>query len=416
MKHALILLILSLVTVANCASQVIPQNGLKAYYPFNGNANDVSGNGYNLTVNGAVLCQDRFGRVNKAYLYDGLNDYLAYGAPIPIDTSFSVSVWFATVDSAQRGTIFHNGIGNTNGFGIVQTAGISGTSNTLPGNKMVLYAGGYGYFAQATTDTGNWHHLVLVVSGNTYSYYFDNMLQASGSWFAYAATTNFSLGINAANNSFPFKGKIDDFTLYNRALTLAEIDTLFHGCGQQISSQPTNQTVIGGATALFTVSTNSNSQTNYQWQMDGGTGFVNLSNAGPFSGVNSDTLIITNTTSGLNNNDFRVILTNDIGCKDTSASAKLMVTPNSINDIESGRVSVYPNPSRGTFVVRTNNLSPGESYTAKISNILGQQISVATLQASSIEQVFNLATPGIYFLEIVDKKHSVVSRQKIMVN
>ena len=36
-------------------------NGLVAYYPFNGNANDASGNGNNGTVNGATLTTDRFG-------------------------------------------------------------------------------------------------------------------------------------------------------------------------------------------------------------------------------------------------------------------------------------------------------------------------------------------------------------------
>jgi hypothetical protein len=47
------------------------QNGLVGYWPFCGNANDVSGNGYNGTVNGATLTTDRFGVANKAYSFDG---------------------------------------------------------------------------------------------------------------------------------------------------------------------------------------------------------------------------------------------------------------------------------------------------------------------------------------------------------
>lgn len=42
-------------------------NGLVAYYPFNGNANDTSGNGHNGTANGATLTTDRFGMTNAAY-------------------------------------------------------------------------------------------------------------------------------------------------------------------------------------------------------------------------------------------------------------------------------------------------------------------------------------------------------------
>ncbi|MFA6457430.1 MAG: hypothetical protein WCW40_11455, partial [Bacteroidota bacterium] len=51
--------------------------GLIAYYPFSGNANDASGNGYHAVVNGAVLSLDRFGNANSSYNLNGSTDYLA---------------------------------------------------------------------------------------------------------------------------------------------------------------------------------------------------------------------------------------------------------------------------------------------------------------------------------------------------
>lgn len=45
----------------------VPTNGLVAYYPFNGNANDESGNGNHGTVNGTTLANDQNGNENKAY-------------------------------------------------------------------------------------------------------------------------------------------------------------------------------------------------------------------------------------------------------------------------------------------------------------------------------------------------------------
>ena len=42
-------------------------NGLVAYYPFNGNADDESGTGNNGIVNGATLTNDRNGNSNKTY-------------------------------------------------------------------------------------------------------------------------------------------------------------------------------------------------------------------------------------------------------------------------------------------------------------------------------------------------------------
>ena len=45
-------------------------------YPFNGNATDESGNGNNGTVYGATLTTDRFGNANKAYNFNGVNNYI----------------------------------------------------------------------------------------------------------------------------------------------------------------------------------------------------------------------------------------------------------------------------------------------------------------------------------------------------
>ena len=55
----------------------VPTDGLVAYYPFNGNANDESGNGYHGTVNGATLTADRNDVQNSSYGFDGLDDYIS---------------------------------------------------------------------------------------------------------------------------------------------------------------------------------------------------------------------------------------------------------------------------------------------------------------------------------------------------
>jgi hypothetical protein len=67
-------------------------DGLVAYYPFNGNANDESGNGNNGAVNGATLIADRFGNANKAYSLDGLSDYINISS-IGIYQSVTLLAW-----------------------------------------------------------------------------------------------------------------------------------------------------------------------------------------------------------------------------------------------------------------------------------------------------------------------------------
>jgi len=54
----------------------IPTAGLVAYYPFNGNANDASSNGFDCTPHGAVLTSDRFHRADSAYSFNGVDAYI----------------------------------------------------------------------------------------------------------------------------------------------------------------------------------------------------------------------------------------------------------------------------------------------------------------------------------------------------
>jgi hypothetical protein len=69
-------------------------DGLVAYYPFNGNANDASGNGHHGTVHGATLTEDRLRNQNSAYNFDGVDDYIiSRNINIPTD-SFSYILWF----------------------------------------------------------------------------------------------------------------------------------------------------------------------------------------------------------------------------------------------------------------------------------------------------------------------------------
>ena len=61
MKKVLLITFL-LGTLLSSNAQVpnyVPSNGLVAWWPFSGNANDASGNGNNGTVNGATLTTDR---------------------------------------------------------------------------------------------------------------------------------------------------------------------------------------------------------------------------------------------------------------------------------------------------------------------------------------------------------------------
>ena len=72
-KFTLIVVLSILIRLSTIAQ--VPTNGLIAYWPFNGNANDESGNNINGTISGATSTTDRFGAANSAYSFNGTNDY-----------------------------------------------------------------------------------------------------------------------------------------------------------------------------------------------------------------------------------------------------------------------------------------------------------------------------------------------------
>ena len=74
-------------------AQAFLDNGLVAYYPFTGNANDASGNGNNGTVIGATLTENMFGASNAAYAFDGISNYIEVPAFSQTNNSFTMSLW-----------------------------------------------------------------------------------------------------------------------------------------------------------------------------------------------------------------------------------------------------------------------------------------------------------------------------------
>ncbi len=229
-------------------------NGLVAYYPFCGDANDGSGNGNNGTVNGATLTSDRFGNPNSAYAFNGVSDYIDIpnqpNLNINIGQSFSVSLW-----------IKHNGINSAKYF----LSKYNGTMGVNPsyafGTQDVNNPGGpYSWFEAAgfsqenrdnstvLTD-GNWHHYVCVYnSGISIKLYIDNQLTVTNNIsYSNSIVNGLDLVIGAGANLQQFySGSIDDIAIYNRALTQSEIDTLNnslpHNCEVPLNLSTTNIT------------------------------------------------------------------------------------------------------------------------------------------------------------------------------
>src|SRR2546427_4551010 len=87
-------------------------DGLIAWYPFTGNANDASTNGNNGTVMGAQLTTDRNGVPNQAYLFNGTTDYINVGQGVKPTFPLTITAWIypsASGVDVDSHTIFRSG-------------------------------------------------------------------------------------------------------------------------------------------------------------------------------------------------------------------------------------------------------------------------------------------------------------------
>ncbi len=217
----------------NFICQINLDDGLVAYYPFNGNADDESGNGNHGTVFGATLTTDRFEYADRAYSFDGTNDYISVqdipelsgGSPLVK----SVSLWFK-VD---------NFIPTKPGYTPIITKYKDASSKDwgliIRSGKLTFYSekgGPYAdYYCSQTTGeilTNVWYHGVFVVNEPNIYIYANGQLVGSCSdatGKSIDTTTPVTIGAIPYASDY-YSGIIDDIRIYNRILTEAEIGEL----------------------------------------------------------------------------------------------------------------------------------------------------------------------------------------------
>ena len=202
---------------------------LVAYYPFNGNADDESGNGNDGDINEGtysepILTTDRFGNESSAYSFDGVDDYidLGNGSQFNFGTGvFSLSAWFQTL-TIQDGRI----LSKTNheaddGFQL-------GLSAAIP--KFYLLDSNPVASSDVTLNDNIWHNLVGIRSGDQLQLYVDGVLEHTViGVVGYDVSSNNTLKIGKRDGTqdLPFQGNIDDIHIYNHALNETEITELY---------------------------------------------------------------------------------------------------------------------------------------------------------------------------------------------
>jgi hypothetical protein len=231
---------LMLMNVSGCDSLVItynelpntaPTNGLVAYYPFNGNANDESGNGNNGVVYGSTLSSDRNGIPNSSYYFDGSNDYIEiqHSPSLALTDELTLSAWINfEVGGTNNPRIFSKEVSNPYAYEIwTQGLGNSREIYFQKGNNGV-----YNNIKTNVVQAGSWHLITATYDGSTMKLYLDDDLiisESDSQGLDNTETTSLWIGQRRANGLDDFKGYIDDIRIYNRSLALDEIKDIYDG-------------------------------------------------------------------------------------------------------------------------------------------------------------------------------------------
>lgn len=222
-------------------AQVNLNNGLVAYYPFNGNALDSSGHNNNPSFNNATLTTDRFGNANSAYSFNGSSSYMQIPASPTLDTgsALTVSYWVKPnafyMGQCTENYVLSKGLESGNDYELSfgnQAYGAANGINFCSTATDTSHEGFYGIGVDGllpTIHTGQWYHVLFTNNGKVSNMYVNGTLVASN-----AATVTFNnndiyLGRYTSIASTPYwlNGVLDDIRIYNRALSSNEVTALY---------------------------------------------------------------------------------------------------------------------------------------------------------------------------------------------
>jgi hypothetical protein len=242
MKKIIILLCSLFLLTAPLYSQVNLDSLLVAYYPFNGNAIDESGNGNDGTVFGATLVDDRFSNPNGAYSFNGFTDYIEFGDVFnDVFVPFAISAWIykeqvGTPNQCIIKSDNYPGTGTTYYYGFWLTT-VDDAEQTTVG---ISYGDGgepdplnrRTKVSASTIYLDQWVHIVVNVNGPDDMAIYFNAFDVGGTYSGTGGNMVHSgWTANMGRNTLPpnvyLYGMLDDIRIYDRILTLDEITALY---------------------------------------------------------------------------------------------------------------------------------------------------------------------------------------------
>ena len=218
----------------------LPTNGLVAWYPFNGNANDESGNGNDGVLGNVLAWQDRFGQQGGAFKLNNSSIQLGSNIKVLNSVNYTIGAWIK-LNQLEETWMFSQRSAN----------GYEGTEVLIEGNEIWPFYGATGNNFQWMNLTPNgismdeFHLIICVIdkSNGQLSLYIDGYMTGS---YPISSITQVQNSVNAfigkkATSNTTSTFIVDEFFFYNRALIQSEITSiknLSNLAFQQVNTSP----------------------------------------------------------------------------------------------------------------------------------------------------------------------------------
>ena len=241
-------------TTASCSATVTPASacyaqptGLVSWWKGDGDATDHMGNNNGTLENGASFA---LGEVNDAFSFNGSNQYVLIGQPVPADlqiqNNFTLSAWIyftsypANVGSGPWQYIAGSEGANHTGFGLFLAGPVSSSYTGVPPGGIDLDIGsGSTTYSVLTTTQIPLNQWVLVTAtataNNPAQIYYNGVLQPAMTptgetvWNGTVGYTGAAFAIGQfLSANYAFNGLIDEVQVYNAALTAAQVQGIYN--------------------------------------------------------------------------------------------------------------------------------------------------------------------------------------------
>jgi hypothetical protein len=226
-RHSALLSIVFLLRYFPVGAQLpdyLPAGQLLAWYPFNGNVVDESGNGMNGTIAGAQLTLDRNGISNAAFRFD-VNQFITLEG-ISLPENFTICAWVKLIqyNADNVSSIISRYPPSGNGYELnidPSGRGIFGIMGPeqIPANSVI---------SSVHPPLNEWVHVAWTKSGNTSKLWLNGgeifTTASANAVNSGSGTTYFGRAQWGGN---PFRGELDDIGIWSYALSSAEIDQIY---------------------------------------------------------------------------------------------------------------------------------------------------------------------------------------------